>query len=375
MAPSNPTELVKLLESVSVTDGGSVAQDALSNLFGVKIPLDAGVDEVAGFIATKLGLQSKNSLIQTSVFVLTKAAILEAAQLVGIGSGLAKLDLMSFEMAQLKKQVEQIDKKLDVILSTPLQLAVDFFGKAMRHMENENVLETIEEIKKVKDHAMQAFLYTKGQGPSIENLKSAVMAKQLVVQSEILVQSVRNNAIIPFSLLDEKKKRTIASLIEDEVTSMQRFHDSHTFSMFTRNKAEKAKKKQDIMDQLLKPAYPFISEGRGLTSTLAQLEIPFDLRVLPNFLPEGKDDAVSLVIGQLGDWQLTARIWKDGSQVFLSYEAFDWVEQSVNENGQAEVAFQIAVGQEHQVYLCHHLNSKLIQAHHLHHGVDQRHFR
>ena len=55
--------------------------------------------------------------------------MLETAQLVGIGSGLAKLDLMSFEMAQLKKQVEQIDKKLDVILSTPLQLAVDFFGK------------------------------------------------------------------------------------------------------------------------------------------------------------------------------------------------------------------------------------------------------
>ena len=147
MASSNPTDLVKLLESVSMTDGGSAAQDALSNLFGVKIPLDAGVDEVAGFIATTLGLQSKNSLIQTSVFVLTKAAILETAQLVGIGSGLAKLDLMSFELAQLKKQVEQIDKKLDVILSTPLQLAVDFFGKAMRHMENEDISATIKEME------------------------------------------------------------------------------------------------------------------------------------------------------------------------------------------------------------------------------------
>ena len=75
MASSNPTELAKLLESVSVTDGGSAAQEALSNLFGFEIPLDAGVDEVAGFIATKLGLQSKNSLIQTSMFVLTKASL------------------------------------------------------------------------------------------------------------------------------------------------------------------------------------------------------------------------------------------------------------------------------------------------------------
>ena len=147
MTSSNPTDLAKLLESVTLTESSSTAQEALSNLFGVAIPLDAGVDGAAGFIATKLGLQSKNSLIQTSVFVLTKAAILEAAQLVGIGSGLAKLDLMSFELAQLKKQVEQIDKKLDVILSTPLQLAVDFFGKAMRHMENENISATIKEME------------------------------------------------------------------------------------------------------------------------------------------------------------------------------------------------------------------------------------
>ena len=65
MASSNPTELAKLLESVSVTESSSAAQEALSNIFGVEIPLDAGVDGAAGFIATKLGLQSENSLIQT----------------------------------------------------------------------------------------------------------------------------------------------------------------------------------------------------------------------------------------------------------------------------------------------------------------------
>ena len=320
MASSNPTELAKLLESVSLTDGGSAAQEALSNLFRVEIPLDAGVDGVAGFIATKLGLQSKNSLIQTSVFVLTKAAILETAQLVGIGSGLAKLDLMSFELAQLKKQVEQIDKKLDVILSTPLQLAVDFLGKAMRHMEHEDISATIKEMEKVRDHAMQAFLYSAGQGPSSDNLKSAVLVKQLIILSEVLTKSVKNDAIVPFSLLDEKNKRTIASLIEDEVTSMQRFHDSHNISMFTRNKREKIKKKQDIMDKLLKSAYPFISEGRGLTSTLAQIEMPYDIKVLLKYLPEGKEDSASLILGQLGGRPLSVKIWKDGGEVFCSHD-------------------------------------------------------
>ena len=209
----------RLLESVSVTNDSSAAEEALTNLFGLEIPLDAGVESAADAIAEKLGLQPKNSTIQTGVFVLTKAAILETASLVGLGSGLAKLDL-SFKMAQLAKQVEAIDKKLDVILSAPLKLAVDFFVKAMCRLENENISGTIEDITKVRDHAMQAFRYAEGQGPKIEHLKSSVLAKSLTIVAEILLESNNNQTIVPFSLLDERKKRTIASLIEIEVNSV-----------------------------------------------------------------------------------------------------------------------------------------------------------
>ena len=315
---SNPTALAKLLESVSLSEA-SAAEQALSNLFGVKIPLDARVDSAAGFIATKLGLQSKNSTIQTGVFVLTKAAILETAQLVGIGAGLAKIDLMSFEMAQLKKQVEEINAKLDVILSAPLKLAVDFFGKAMRHMESENISGVLKEMEEVKRQAMQAFRYAEGQGAKNKNLKSAVLATQLVILAEILVESYDQKTIVPFSLLDEKKKRAIALLIEDEITSMQTFHNSYSGSMLTFNKAEKAKKKQDILDRLLQSAYPFISEGRGLTSPLKELKLPSVLRVLPVFLPEGKEDSASLIIGQQEGRQVKVEVWRQEDRVFCSF--------------------------------------------------------
>ena len=120
--PSNnlrkPNQPRKVLQSISVTDNSSSsAEEALWNLFGVEIPLDARVDGTSGFFATKLGFQSeKSTMIQTSIFVLTKAAILETAALLGVGAGLAKLDLdlMSFKMSKLTKQVEAIDKKLDV---------------------------------------------------------------------------------------------------------------------------------------------------------------------------------------------------------------------------------------------------------------------
>ena len=78
---------------------------------------------------------------------MTKAAIVETAALLGVGAGLAKLDLMSFQMSKLTKRVEAMDKKLNLILSTPLNLAVDFFGKAMRRMESENIPGSIKEME------------------------------------------------------------------------------------------------------------------------------------------------------------------------------------------------------------------------------------
>ena len=96
------------------------------------------------------------------------AAILETAALPGVGAGLAKLDLMSFKMSKLTKQVEAIDKKLDLILSTPLKLAVDFFGKAMRRMESENISSMIKEMEEVRRQAMQGFRCVEAQGATKE---------------------------------------------------------------------------------------------------------------------------------------------------------------------------------------------------------------
>ena len=199
-----------------------------------------------------------------------------------------------------------------------------------------NISGVIKEMEKVKDHAMQAFRYAEGQGPKKnENLKNAVLAKQLVILAEILVESYNHKTIVPFSLLDEKKKRAIALSIEDEITSMQTFHNSYSGSMLTFNKAEKAKKKQDILDRLLQSAYPFISEGRGLTSPLNELKVPSEFRVLPTFLPEGKEDSASLIIGQRQGRQLKVGVWREDDHVFCSFGF------SAKIKGQDQVTFHI----------------------------------
>jgi hypothetical protein len=182
-------------------------------------------------------------------------------------------------------------------------------------MENESIPGTIKELEEVRRHAVQAFHYAEGQGPKTENLKSGVQAKQLVILSEILIQSYDGTTIVPFPLLDVQKKRTISSLIEDEVRSLQSFHNSYKVPMLTWKKAEKAKKKQDLTDTLLRSAYSFISEGKGLTSSQAPLELPYNLKLLPQFLPEGEEDAACLSIGQHGGKPYALSVWKDGELV------------------------------------------------------------
>ena len=113
-----------MIDCLSTKDDGSKAQQALSSILGIDVPLDAGVDLAASSVAEKLGLKSDRSLVQSAIFVITKAAILEGAQLIGIGGGLAKGDLGGFQMAQMMKKLDEINQKIDVVLAVPLKEAV-----------------------------------------------------------------------------------------------------------------------------------------------------------------------------------------------------------------------------------------------------------
>ena len=78
--------------------------------------------------------------------------------MVGVGGGLAKFDLTAFNIAQLKANVEEINRKIDVILEAPFGQAVEFLEKALTHLDRGNFAKTIEELKNVKHNAVTAFL-------------------------------------------------------------------------------------------------------------------------------------------------------------------------------------------------------------------------
>ena len=101
----------------------------------------------------------------------------------------------------------------------------------MIYMENGNIAGVIKAMEEVNRQAMQAFRYAEGQGVTTQNLKNAVLAKQLTILSEILVQSFDGTKIVPFTLLDGAMKKIICSLIENDVRIIQNFHDSQRISI------------------------------------------------------------------------------------------------------------------------------------------------
>ena len=146
---------------------------------------------------------------------------------------------------------------------------------------------------------------------------------------------------------------------------MQAFFDSHTMSMLTFNKAEKAKKRQDLMDGLLRSAYPFISEGRALTSSLAPLELPYKINVLLKYLPEGEEDYTTLNLGQMGEKPISVKIWKDGGEVFCSHDIYGWRSQPVDVRGQEEVTLAMK-GEANQIKMAIFCMAQCIMQHIVH---------
>merc|ERR1711971_48562 len=319
MAGAAPTYVSELVDQMK----------GLTDLVDEETLLGLAVEHVADGAAKKLALKQGNSMMQTAVYLLTKASILGSYELtkaalvgsvdlIGIGAGLAKIDMTGFAITQLRAEVAELARKMDVILGAPLKLAIQSLNMAMIKMENQDIKGTVQELHEVKRHAMKAFVYAEGQGKKKGNLKNGVFALQMKVCAEVLIQGYDKdeNKITPFYLLADDRKKMISQLLEADVKNAKSFHNSQQAPWYALlNKEQKAQERQDALDALLRTCYPLISEGRGLTRPFAPVKMPYDLKVLPEFLPEGQNDASVVTVGQLEGRPHNVRVWREGDQV------------------------------------------------------------
>ena len=113
------------------------------------------LEKASEAIAEKVGL--KQAVAKSGAFILTQWAIQEAAQAIGIGSGFASLDLNGFVLAEIKSIVQDIQKKLDILLDAPLDAALNYCEAASRKLKMEDIQGTVDELRMMKERASTAF--------------------------------------------------------------------------------------------------------------------------------------------------------------------------------------------------------------------------
>ena len=308
---------------------------------------------------TAVYLLTKASILGS--YELTKAALVGSVDLIGIGAGLAKIDMTGFAITQLRAEVAELARKVDVILGAPLKLAIQSLNMAMIKMENQDIVGTVQELHEVKKHAMQAFVYAEGQGQKKGNLKNGVFALQMKICAEVLIQGYDKdeNKITPFYLLADDRKKMIGQLLEADVKNAKAFHNSQQAPWYALNKEQKAQERQDVLDALLRTCYPLISEGRGLTRPFAPVKIPYDLKVLPEFLPEGFDDAAVVTVGQLEGRPHNVLVWREGEQAmadvgFRRLAASNNAEVTLRVTGLVYIV-SISTGNDPSIYYFEHV--------------------
>ena len=120
--------------------------------------LTKGVEGVtnkfAEMIAFKVG--GGNSMIESAAYAGTYCAVIEAAELIGLGTNFAKLDMTGFTLAQIKKAVERIEKKVNVLIDTPMKMSFDYVKSLIGQIENKNNEMAFKTADKLGDKAMEA---------------------------------------------------------------------------------------------------------------------------------------------------------------------------------------------------------------------------
>ena len=114
---------------------------------------------------------------------MTTFAVLETAeQVFNVGSGFTKLDMTGFTLNRIKNIVESIEKKIDIVLKTPLKKALDYLQSAVTFITQQMYKEAFHKLDIVEQEATTAFHYSS----QTANLRESVSTVKLLVFSKVM---------------------------------------------------------------------------------------------------------------------------------------------------------------------------------------------
>ena len=261
------------------------------------------VDAAASIInRMDLGSTVSTALDPDAVLKTTTCVVLSAA------SDVASLKIPNLTMTKILQSLAKIEGKLDTILKTPLNNAIDFFHRAINYIltgNNEDALKIIADLYKEATTAFNYGIGLDGKNISLKSYKECAKATRLKIFATVLEASYDKTAdmFLPPHKLPEKKVNIIGVELERIVQKCLEQRSNVNTTKFFMEDTSKKSEVQDTLDSVLKMAYPYISEHKQLSSRKRGLahEDSIQLSLTPALLPWGYEDRTELGVGVVND--------------------------------------------------------------------------
>ena len=168
----------------------------------------------------------------------------------------------------------------------------------------------------------EAFDLTARKDINVDTYFECLKAMKLIVFSTILIYSFNEEKDIfeIYAKVSESSKRLIAIQLEEINEKCIELKKNVKTTILGIKSKEKKEQTQDVLNEILKITYPFISEGNNLTDSVrtANHDNPKLLvKCLRKYIPQKKRNKTIVVIGRLKTSEERISVWKDEKCIFI----------------------------------------------------------
>ena len=293
------------------------------------------------------------SLLDADAILSSTCVVLSAA------SNVASLKFPDMTMQKVLASLERIEGKLTTILKTPLKKAIDTFEFVLSAVRSGNFQSANDKLERLIDNAQTAFHYADGYEMSVGTYRECARAIRILMFGHLLQESYDRETMV-FLTTDQLPANKVMLLgytferIARKCIEQKKNVKTSSWGLQSDSKKSEA---QDILDSILRFAYPHISRAKKLTDMnkhlmlkdLSKNSLQFD--VLPELLPMGYEDATQLTLGYLSgpdgnNSTVKVLVWREEDYVRCEYKkARSRTKiQSENESVVMEVPYLLVTG-------------------------------
>ena len=243
-----------------------------------------------------------------------------------LGSTVKSIDMTGLTLHQIKKSVEQIDKKVSKLLRAPLLNAIAHFNEVTDYFLSCEYEDAYNTADKVLNNATDAFSKIADKNIDMETFADCVKSVQLLIFSKIIRESYdkKKQIFLPYTKLSKNKKNVISRFVERNVEHCIALKETVKVPMLTLDREKKKSIVQDMLDSILQLAYPYVSQGNGWTDLeykIPQDEITF--KVNPKYLPMGEEDSTEVIVGNTKSEVIRMYLWREKDSIFTRFNSMD----------------------------------------------------